>query len=162
MLVHRDFVLYETAALCLYLADTFPRAGLAPPPATRERARFHQWLVWCTNTLQAMLMHYFYADRMVDDGDAAAAAQVKKRAEARIGPMLDRLDEQLASHGGPWLLGAAYSAVDPYALMLGRWTRHFARPARTLPHLGPYLQRVLARPAVQRACATEKLAAPLV
>jgi glutathione S-transferase len=46
--------------------------------------------------------------------------------------------------------------------MLGRWTRSFARPARSLPHLGPYLQRMLARPAVQRAFASEKLSAPLV
>jgi glutathione S-transferase len=46
--------------------------------------------------------------------------------------------------------------------MLGRWTRSFARPARSLPNLGPHLQRVLARPAVQRAFATEKLAPPLI
>jgi glutathione S-transferase len=52
--------------------------------------------------------------------------------------------------------------VDPYALMLCRWTRNFARPARSLPNLGPYLQRVLARPAVRRAFATEKLQPPLV
>ena len=107
-------------------------------------------------------MHYFYGERMVDAGDASAAAQVKSHAEARIGGMLDQLDAQLASHGADWLLGPAFSAVDPYALMLGRWTRGFARPARSLPHLGPYLQRVLARPAVQRAFATEKLQPPLV
>jgi glutathione S-transferase len=76
--------------------------------------------------------------------------------------MLDLLDRELASHRKPWLLGDAYSAVDPYVLMLGRWTRSFARPARSLPNLGPYLQRVLARPAVQRAFATEKLAPPLI
>jgi glutathione S-transferase len=46
--------------------------------------------------------------------------------------------------------------------MLCRWTRGFARPARSLGHLGPYLQRVLARPAVARAFATEKLPPPLV
>jgi glutathione S-transferase len=162
VLVDGDFVLYESAAICLHLADTSPHAQLAPPLGTRERAHFYQWLVWCTNTLQAMLMHYFYGERMVDEGDTAAAAQVKKRAEARIGPMLDQLDQQLASHGGPWLLGESFSAVDPYALMLGRWTRNFARPARSLPQLGPYLQRMLARPAVQRAFATEKLPPPLV
>ena len=37
-----------------------------------------------------------------------------------------------------------------------------ARPARSLPRLGPYLQRLLARPAVQRALATEGIVAPLV
>ena len=162
VLVDGDLVLYETAAICLHLADTHPDAHLVPPLATHERAHFYKWLIWSTNTLQAMLMHYFYAGRMVDDGDTAAAAQVKAHAEARVGGMLDQLDAQLASHRQPWLLGAAYSAVDPFVLMLCRWTRGFARPARSLPNLGPYVQRVLARPAVQRAFATEKLPPPLV
>jgi glutathione S-transferase len=162
VLVEGDLVLYETAAICLYLADTLPQAQLAPPMGTAERAHFYKWLVWCTNTLQAMLMHYFYSARMVNEDDAAAAAQVKSRAEARVGGMLDQLDAQLASHGADWLLGPTFSAVDPYVLMLCRWTRSFSRPARSLPHLGPYLQRVLARPAVQRAFATEKLSLPLV
>ncbi len=157
-----DLVLYETAAICLHLADMHPDARLAPPPRTAERAHFYKWLVWSTNTLQAMLMHYFYSERMVDEGDKVAAAQVKSHAEARIGGMLDQLDAQLASHGRDWLLGATFSAVDPFLLMLCRWTRGFSRPARDLPHVGPYLRRVLARPAVQRAFATEKLQAPLV
>jgi glutathione S-transferase len=162
VLVDGDFVLYETAAIALYLADCFPEKHLAPPFGTRERAHYTQWMVWCTNTLQAMLMHFFYPERMVDDGDTAAAAQVKRRAEARAGGMLDVLDQQLGAHGGEFVLGGQFSAVDPYALMLGRWTRSFARPARSLPHLGPYLQRMLARPAVLRAFASEKLSAPLI
>jgi len=43
-----------------------------------------------------------------------------------------------------------------------RWTRGFARPARSRAHLGPFLQRMLARPAVQRVFAKEKLASPYV
>jgi glutathione S-transferase len=162
VLVDGGFVLYETAAICLYLADRFPEKKLAPPLGTPGRAIFYQWMAWCTNTPQAMLMHYFYPERMVDDGDAAAAAQVKRRAEARVGNMLEVLDQQLASHGGHWVLGANFSAVDPYALMLCRWTRNFARPARSRPHIAPYLQRMLARPAVQRAFAAERLSAPMV
>jgi glutathione S-transferase len=48
--------------------------------------------------------------------------------------------------------------------MLCRWTRGFQRssPARAYPHIGPYLQHVLARPAVQRAVATEQLPQPVV
>ena len=162
VLVDGDLALYETAAICLHLVDTHPQARLAPAMQTAERAHFYKWLIWCTNTLQAMLIHYFYSERMVDEDDAAAAAQVKSHAEAKVGGMLDQLDAQLASHGSDWLLGPTFSAVDPYVLMLCRWTRGFARPARSLPRLGPYLQRVLARPAVQRAFATEKLSSPLV
>jgi len=46
---------------------------------------------------------------------------------------------------------------------LCRWTRGFAsQPARDYAHIGPYLQRLLERPAVQAAIAAEKLPQPLV
>jgi glutathione S-transferase len=163
VLVDGPLVLYETAAICMHLADRHPDAALAPPLGTHARAHYYKWMAWLTNTLQAMLMHYFYPERMVDDGDAAAAQQVKSHARARVGEMLRLLDAQLASHAGPWLLGEAYSAVDPYAFMLCRWTRGFdERPARDHARIGPYLQRVLARPAVQKTFEAEGLAAPYV
>ncbi len=162
VLVDGELVLYETAAICLHLADTHPQAGLAPALGSMERAHFYKWLAWLTNTLQATLILYFYPERWVDEGNANGAAQVKAHAEAKIGGLLDQLDAQLASHGGPWLLGERYSALDPYAFMLCRWTRGFPRPARSLPRLKPFLDRLLARAAVQRVLATEKLIAPYV
>jgi glutathione S-transferase len=158
--VDADLVLYESAAICLHLADAHPQAALAPPLGTPQRAHFYKWLMWSTNTLQAALIVYFYPERWADTPEAAA--QVKAHAEAKIGALLEQLDAELARHGGPWFLGTTFSALDPYLLMLGRWTRGFARPARSLPQLGPYLQRVLARPATQRAFAAEGLAPPFV
>lgn len=157
-----ELVLYETAAICLHLADTHAQAELAPPLGTAERAHFYKWLAWLTNTLQSTLIAYFYPDRWVDDGNADGAAQVQAHAEARIAGMLDQMDRHLAAHGCEWFLGERFGALDPYAFMLCRWTRGFLRPARTLPHLGPYLQRVLARPATQRMLATEGLREPFV
>jgi len=163
VLVDGDLVLYETAAICLHLVDTHPAAGLAPAVGSIERAHFYKWLVWLTNTLQATLMHYFYPERMVDEGNAAGAAQVRAHAQAKVQGCLLQIDAQLAGHGGPWLLGERYSAVDPYAFMLCRWTRGFGeRPAREHPHIGSFLQRMLARPAVQRTVAAERLPEPLV
>jgi glutathione S-transferase len=160
VLVAGDLVLYETAAICLHLVDSHPQARLAPPVGTSERAHFYKWLAWLTNTMQARLLSYFYPERWADD--PAAISQVKDRSEAAVGTMLDQLDAEVARHGGPWLLGAHYTAVDPYALMLCRWTRGFARPARSLPHLGPYLERVLERPVVKRTFEQESLARPWV
>jgi glutathione S-transferase len=163
VLTDGDLVLYETAAICLYLCDCYPAAGLAPALGSIERAHFYKWLVWLTNTLQAALLIYFYPERWVALGNAAGAAEVKAQAQGRIGGLLDQLDDELARHGGPWLLGESYSALDPYAMMLCRWTRGFSSaPARNRTRLGPYLQRVLARPAVQRVFATEQLAQPWV
>jgi len=162
VLVDGDLVLYESAAICLHLADTHPEHGLVPALGTPQRATFYKWLMWLTNTLQASLLAYFYPERWVDAGNAAGAAQVKAHAEAKIVTLIDQLETQLAASGGPWLLGDTYSALDPYALMLCRWTRGQQRPARTLTLLGAYLQRMLARPAVARVYEKEQIAQPLV
>ena len=162
VLVDGELVLYETAAICLHLVDAHPQAGLAPAAGTPARAHFYKWLAWMTNTLQAALIVYFYPERWMNEGNAAGAAELKAHAEAKIGGMLDQLDAQLAAHGRGWFFGGRYSALDPYAFVLCRWTRGFPRPARSLPHLGPWLQRMLARPAVKKALETEKLSAPLV
>lgn len=163
VLVDGDLVLYETAAIVLHLVDRFPDAHLAPRDlGSPERAQFYKWLVWLSASLQSQMPLYFYTDRYVAPGNAAGAAEVKAATQRRIEALVDQIEAQLAAHGGPWLLGERYSALDPYALMLCRWTRGADRPARTLPHVGPYLQRVLARPAVQRVFEIEKLASPYV
>lgn len=160
VLVDGDLVLYETGAIVLHLVDTHPEAGLAPSLGTAERATFYKWLLWLANTLQAEMPLYFYSDRWADD--SSGAAQVKKHAEAHIAGMIDQLEGELARHGGPWFAGERFSALDPYVFMLCRWTRGMQRPARTLPHLAAYLQRMLARPAVQRVFANEGLSQPFV
>jgi glutathione S-transferase len=162
VLVDGDLVLYEAAAICLHLCDTHPEAALAPPLGSAERAHFYKWLMWLTNTLQATLMIYFYPDRWMNASNLAGAAELKTHAETRVRVLLDLLDRELARHGGPWLLGDTYSAVDAYTLMLCRWTRNFNKPARLRPQLAPYLDRLLARPATQRALASEQLAPPFV
>lgn len=153
VLVDGDLVLYETAAILLHLADC--HAGFAPAPGTPERAHYYKWMAWLSTTLQPMLGHYFHPEHLGRD-----PADTKARAEALIAPMLDQLDAELARHGGPWLLGTRYTAVDPLAFTVCRWTRMQARPARVRPALGAYLQRVFDRPATRRAVARERLAEP--
>lgn len=163
VLVDGDLVVWETAAIALHLCDTHPAAGLAPPLGSHERAACYQWLMWLTNTLQASLILYFYPERWMNAGNAAGAAELKVQAERRIGVLLDMLDGELARHGRPWFGGDRFSALDPYVFTLCRWTRNFSSaPARARPMLGPYLHRVLARPAVQGVLATEKLVAPFL
>ncbi|HSV36259.1 MAG TPA: glutathione S-transferase family protein [Ramlibacter sp.] len=157
-----DLVVYETAAIVLHLCDTHPAAGLAPAIGTPQRAHFYQWLAWLTNTLQATLVLYFYPERSVNEGNAAGADEVKARAEAKVAGLLDQLDTELARRGGPWFLGDSYSALDAYVFTMCRWTRNFRHetPARGRPHLQPYLERMMARPALQRVMANEQLAPP--
>jgi glutathione S-transferase len=162
VLVDGPLVLYETAAIVLHLVDTHPEAGLAPPVGTRERAEFYKWLIWLAASLQSQMPFYFYTDRYLAPGNEAGIVELKQRIEARIESLIDQLDVQLASHGGPWMTGERFSALDPYAFVMCRWTRGGRRPARTLPHVGPFLQRMIERPATQRVIATEALPQPWV
>ena len=162
VLVDGELVLYETAAILLHLADTHARAQLLPALGTAARAQAYKWLVWLTNSVQPALIAYFYPERWVDEGNTAGVAQVKAHAEARVGALLDLLEAEFARHRGPWMLCEHYSAVDPLAFMLCRWTRNFAHPARARPQLAGFLQRMLARPAVQQVLAVEQLPQPWV
>ncbi len=161
VLVDGDLVLYESAAICLHLADTHPQAQLLPPLGSPERAQAYKWLIWATNTLQTALNDYFHAERKVDAGNSEGAQQVKVHAQARVGDLLAQVDQHLAGHGQSWFLGEKFSAIDPFLFMLCRWTRGFSdQPARDYPNIAPYLARMLARPAVKEAFAAEGLNAP--
>ena len=162
VLVDGDLVLYEAAAIVLHLVDTHRSAGLAPDIGTAERAHFYKWLVWFAASLVPQFQIYFYTERYLAPGNAGGVAELKAAIEKKIEGLVDQIDAQLASHGGPWLMGERFSALDPYAFLLCRWTRGMQRPARTLPQVAPFLQRVLARPATQRVLATEQLSQPWV
>ena len=83
MLIDDGEPLYETAAILMHLAD---KAPFAPPLGNMARAHYLKWMVWMTNTLQAMLIHYFYPERMVREGDAEAAAVVSRGPRPKVGP----------------------------------------------------------------------------
>lgn len=171
VLVDDDLVLYETAAICLYLTDKYPQFNLAPAAGTAARAHFYKWLMWMTNTLQPAVIMYFYTDRYTTSQDAASIAAIKAKTQERMGAMLKQLDDHLANSGGPWMMGEQFSVLDIYAFMLGRWTRVWegappaaqkASNADFWPHLGPFMHRMLARPAVQRVVAREQLKDPVI
>jgi glutathione S-transferase len=154
VLVDGDVVIYETPAILLHLADTHPQSALMPQLGTPARAHAYKWLVWLSNTLQATLVQYFYAERYVPP---EGLADFRARTEVRLSAQLDQLEAQLQSSGGPWLLGADYTAADCMVFVLSCWTRNLQRPANSLPALGAYIDSMRQRPAVQRACATEAL-----
>jgi glutathione S-transferase len=159
-LLDGELIVTEAAAICLHLVDRHPDGGFAPAIGSDARAHFYQWLIYLTNTLQAELMTYFYPERLAED--PLLAKKIKARAEARVGDMLQYVDNALTQSGGPYLLGEQISAADFYLLMLARWTRFFAKPARDYPFLGKHLRAMLMRPAVQKTFAAEEIVSPLI
>ena len=143
-LVHGDRVLYESAAIVLYLCENHPEAGLMPLPGEADRHLFLQWLVYFTNTLQEDLQHWWHADNYLDL--EASRHDMKTVSERRLADIFSRLDSTLGE-SGPYMLGQRFSAADIFLTMLCRWTRQMQTPATSYPNLNRLIGLVTARPA---------------
>ncbi len=138
-------VMYESAAICLFLTERHPEVGLAPKPSDADRGLFLQWTAYLTNTLQEALMHYWHPDYFIE-GDEPGKQHVVAKGEARCDEMFGFLDGVLAK-SGPFLCGKNFYVCDYYAAMMARWTRKMAKPAITHPQIRALVRQCLARPA---------------
>ncbi len=156
VLIDGDFVLTESAAICLHLAERFPQAGLLPAPGTRERARAYEWMLYLSNTVQTALMDWFHPDWQTRDADALDS--IKAGAEVRLAAHFAHIDAYLAAHGKPYFLGAAVSTVDFYMHMLARWSRYQVKPAYTYPAIKRLTDAMKARASIIRMMSVQGIA----
>lgn len=129
-----DFVLTESAAICLYLAERFPEARLAPPAGTRERAELYRWLLWLSNTVQMTQLRHFYPHRYGTEG-------VKEAADAELAAHYDLIERHL--EGRQWLVGDGRTVADFFLFMLTRWGRNLEPAAWDRPNLRAHWLRAL-------------------
>ena len=151
-LIDGDLVLFESAAICLHLADRHPDARLAPALGTDQRAQLYKWLMFLTNTIQPDFMAYYYPEKHT--ADSGGIASVKASAEERLDAAYAVVDEALR-RGGPYLLGATLSVADFFLLMLVLWGRSVEHRSTELAGIRRCAELVLQRPSTQRAIATE-------
>lgn len=151
-----DRVMYESTAICLFLADRHPEIAFVPKSDSKDRGLFLQWMAYLTNTLQESCMHWWHPEKFVDGASEQAA--VKRKAEQRTAEMFRFLDGQLA---GPFLCGSTFYICDYYAVMLARWTRAMATPAHTNPNVNKLIRTVIQRPGYARMLKAEGIEQPV-
>ncbi|MCS6913374.1 MAG: glutathione S-transferase family protein [Myxococcales bacterium] len=136
---HGAEVVTETAAICAYLADAFPEAGLAPPPPAR--GAYYRWLFFAAGCLDPALIH------------RSAGWEPTPEMQGRLG--YGTLEQTLEALAG-WLRGRRYivndrfSAADVYVASLLEFSMTFQLVPRR-PEFEEYVGPLLARPARQRA-----------
>ena len=146
-----DFVLTESAAICLHLAERFPDARLAPPAGTPERSDVYRWLIHFTNTLQPAFLRFFYPERYGTEG-------VGEAAEAELQEHFDRIEGHLA--GRDWVAGDERSVADIFLFMMTRWGRRLEPAAWERPNLRAHWLRTLELPGVRRMIDEQELDLP--
>jgi len=138
-------VLTENAAILQYVADHFPKAGIAAGPGM-ERSKLHQWLCFIGTELHKGLF--------VPLLDKKAGPEVKAYVLEKNLSRLDYLENYLK--GRDYLLDDHFSVADAYLVTVINWT--MATPPVELarwPTLKAYYERLRARPSIARAIAEE-------
>ncbi|WP_420550076.1 glutathione S-transferase family protein [Curvivirga sp.] len=150
-------VLYETAAICLHIADHNPDANLLPPMHSNARSQAYKWLMYFTNTIQTYLLVYYYADRYTEDSKSIPNNQ--KAMEKHISNAFSIVAEELKDNR-KFLLGDTPYLIDYFLFMLSDWTHEFEIQNGPLSHkvLKAYLERVKLLPEVQAALKAEGFA----
>lgn len=137
-LKHDGRIVTECAAICAYLADAFPDANLAPPPA--DRHAYYRWMFFAAGPVETAMQD---AARKVMNSDE----QQRMSGYGALETLKATLE--LAPRPGPWICGAQFTAADVYVGSTIDWLVLFNMldPA----HFAEYLDRIRARPAYLRA-----------
>lgn len=138
-IVHDGHVVTEGAAICAYLADAFPEAGLAP--ALADRAAYYRWLFFAAGPVE-------HAVTNKSLGVTPTSEQQRMAGYGRLDLVVDVLEQAVSAH--PYIAGEMFSAADVYAGSQVAWGVMFGSlPKR--PAFEEYLGRILSRPAYKRA-----------
>jgi glutathione S-transferase len=145
-LVDGDLALFESAAICMYLADKFPEKKLAPEVGTPARGLYYQWMLYSMATLEPPVLAVFLNTVMLPEAERSPAVVEQARATfATVGGVLSN-----ALVGRTFILGEQFSAAD---VMIGStlaWAGFMGLLADH-PTLQGYVKRLQERPAFQRA-----------
>lgn len=138
-IVHGGKVVTECAAICAYLADAFPQAGLVPP--VHDRAEYYRWLFFAAGPVEAAVSNKAA-------GFEPTAERARMFGYGSFDLMVDTLERAVATQ--PYIAGTAFTAADVYVGSQISWGVQFG----TLPKrdtFTDYLGRILERPAYKRA-----------
>ena len=138
-IVHDGQVVTECAAICAYLADAFPQAGLAPDVA--DRADYYRWLFFTSGPVeQAITAKHFGVE---PDGD-----QQRSAGFGSLPAALDALESAVA--GKAFVAGDRFSAADVYVGSQIDWGLQFGTIA-SRPAFEAYVAPLRERAAYKRA-----------
>lgn len=136
---HGAAVVTEAAAICAYLADAFPDAGLAPPRP--ERASYYRWLFFFSGPVEAAVINRAMGFDVPAD----------KRAMAGYGALEQMMDvAEQAVTASEYMAGDTFSAADVYCGSQIGWGLQFGTIEKR-PAFVDYWGRISNREAYRRA-----------
>ena len=138
---HGDTVVTEAAAICAYLADAFPQAGLAPAPGSPERGAYYRWLFFGAGPVESAVTNKAMGFEIPPERAGTAGY-------GSLDAVLNALEGAVSR--GDYLAGDRFSAADLYVGSQLGWGMQFGTIEKR-PVFERYAGRINNRPAAIRA-----------
>jgi glutathione S-transferase len=138
---HGDTVITECAAICAYLTDAFPAAGLAPPHTDHARAPYYRWMFFAAGPLEAAWTNQAMGFTVPPDRERMSGY-------GNLAAVLDTLEAAVS--GSPYLAGDTFTAADVYVGSQLGFGLQFGMIEKR-PAFVDYVGRLTTRPAAVRA-----------
>jgi len=146
---HGDQVVTECAAICAYLADAFPDAGLAPEPS--DRASYYRWLFFFAGPVESAVVNSSMNVVVPEDKQGMVGY-------GSLETVLDTIETALDGNPG-YIAGERFSAADVYVAAHIGWGMQFGT-IDNRPAFEAYYAKVSDRPAHRRAAELDDAAMP--
>jgi glutathione S-transferase len=138
-------VLTENVALLQFVAQSFPKANLAPADAF-GLAKMNAFNAYLSSTVHVNHAHKLRGSRWSDD--AAVVENLKIKVPQTMTDCAAMIETEYLK--GPWVMGAQYTVADGYLLTVTNWFESDGVDMSKFPKLNAHKAAMLARPAVQR------------
>jgi glutathione S-transferase len=138
---HGQTIVTECAAICAYLADAFPEAGLAPPVGDHRRGPYFRWLFFAAGPIEAAVTNRTLGFEVPPEGERMAGY-------GSFAAVMDAMEQAVS--GSDYIAGDRFSAADVYFGSQIGWGLRFGSIEKR-PAFETYWNRISARPAAIRA-----------
>jgi glutathione S-transferase len=152
-LVTDQGILTETPAILAFIAQSFPRARLAPLDDSFSFAQVQAVNSYLCSTLHVAHAHRMRGYRWADEPAAIEAMQ--RKVPASVAACYDLIEHNML--GEPWVMGGTYTICDPYLFTVAQWLEQDGVDPSRFPKVIAHRRRMSERPEVQRAI-SEQLA----
>jgi glutathione S-transferase len=146
-------ILTETPAMLVYVAQSFPKAELAPIDDPFLFAQIQSFNSYLCSHLHVAHAHRMRGYRWVDADDAHSIAAMQRKVPQSVGESFAMVEREMLK--GPWVMGERYTICDPYLFTLAQWLEADGVHPKTIPRVVDHRRRMAERATVKKAIAQE-------
>jgi glutathione S-transferase len=145
-------ILTETPAMLAFIAQSFPKAKLAPLDDAFAFARAQAFNSYLCSTVHVAHAHKMRGSRWATE--ESSFADMKRKVPQTVGACFALIEQKMLK--GPWVMGEQYTICDPYLFTLAGWLEGDSVDLAGLPKVADHYKRMSERPAVKAVLAGER------